>query len=131
LTEASLEEKLTSLDENKKVEAIKKVANTATKQCQRSIASSIKKNNDLVENKKEEDNVIVLDDVKVENKKEEDNVIVIDDVKEKKQLATRKYSLQKSIVVHKDNVKCTSIISVVNQLAQKLFLQYSGCTHPL
>jgi len=41
----------------------------------------------------------------VEDKKEDN---IIDDVKEKKQVTTRRYSLCRSIVVHKDNVKCTS-----------------------
>jgi len=43
LIEASIEENLNSLDDNEKIEAIKTVANAhATKQCQRSSASSIK-----------------------------------------------------------------------------------------
>jgi len=50
---------------------------------------------------KKEDNVV--DNVK--DKKED---IIVDDVKEKKWVTTRGYSLHRSIVLHKDNVKCTS-----------------------
>jgi len=88
LTEESLEEKQTLFDKNKKVEAMNIVGNAATKLCQRSIASSNKKENNSVEDKKEDN--------------------VIDNRKEKKWVTTRRYSLCRSIAVHKDNVKFTS-----------------------
>jgi len=74
LTEATLEEK--PMDEIKKVEATKIVANAAMKQCQRSIVISNNKRKDTVKDNKMED--IIVD---AEDKKDND---VIDDLKETK-----------------------------------------------
>jgi len=69
------------MDEIKKVEATKIVANSAMKQCQRSFAISNSLRNNTVEDNK-------MDDVIVDGKDKKDDDI-IDDMKEKKWLTTR------------------------------------------
>jgi len=64
----------------------------------------------MVEDKVEDkikDNIV--DDVK--DKKEDD---VVGDVKEKNQVNTKSYSLNKSISVNKDNMKCASTTTIGN-----------------
>jgi len=73
----------------------------------------------MVEDKVEdeiEDNIV--DDVK--GKKEDD---IVGDVKEKKQVNSRRYSLHRSISVHKDNMNCASTKTIGNIEVSQIFIK--------
>jgi len=110
LTEATLEEK--PMDEIKKVEATKIVANAAMKQCQRSIVISNNKRKDTVKDNKMED--IIVD---AKDKKDDD---VIDEVTTRTLSDVNKNVEGTKIVVHaskqcQNNVKDLLLVPILKK----------------